>query len=1306
MARKQAAGAWGCPWRQRRVPGGRNGGTALIQSELPFRWRRKTGKVKKFDPGAKGRWTEGSGEGQSQGQDSEPESSFDYSWATETQGSLESGAESELEAEISEMRMEFLEDFFKFCRQQDFANKSLSQLAVLWMLVIFRTPGGFGAFAEKTLKNAASSQGTGESWRDVLPLPVPKQVQETVSKILVEQGFTFKKTGMTGNQVQGEYRRVGIDCLVFGLITSLNYMWGGLRENSRVHGGPWRAHHISAVDHLTECATYVIDSRDGVVGKGVPRTPQGSWENRVKDARISYHGELVMKAEELDYERVLPSLPPEGFGGVVDILEVCEGEVKRLLEDPGLCVLPESELPQLIPRPRVRVKQGDWEKLAKALYERGILVPTSEIISLRGEPVKNGLFGVEKGNKFLEDGRTSQRLIMDLRGSNAIMKIIEGDIKTLSGASAFTSVVLEDNKVITLSGDDLVSSFYLFKLPPKWHPFLAFEKEVSWRSLGVDREGSTYLASSVLPMGFCSSVGIMQHIHRRLALWQPREGAGLAKALELRKDRPWPSLGEACPVWALYLDDSTILREVEVKVAASLQGRPQKEQERMRLAYQFWGIPYNAKKAIEEAEVAERLGAFLDGGRGRVGVTVQRLLDNMSLGLWLLQQGQISRKALQVFMGKEVHTLQFRRPLFSTYDHLWKLITGPSDFPWLDEKAISEICTALSLMPLRFTDWRARLDPYVMASDASERGGGFVMARRLTDKGVEALRKAESGENQFRSGVLVIDMFAGIGGLLRSLERQGLKWEHHVVIESDKGCRRCIRRTWPGGSEYTDITKMTKEDFVRELNKVDNLTLVIAGGGSPCQGLSKLSSERSHFRDERSGLFFTMADHLDTISNLCKEREVKFLGLLENVVMDEEDRNDISFRLGWKPNLAESGEVSSVRRPRLYWLNRDVPQTPWLTVDSQEVVSKITLSGPVEPDELWMPEGYTWRNPDRRRRFPTFTRPIRRWQPPPDPAGLKGCPKVAQDRWKRDDYRFPPYTYRDENLLQDAEGNRQKVPAESRELLMGFKRHHTLKLDRVLFKDSHWHQSEDIRQAALGNSFHTTTVALILGAVLEKMGFLKVSLSPDQLVNQLVVEDYEENYPTASEKGDASEDDTVQPSERANEDDLLNQLTVNQLDLDEAELHKNLMTRMVHVFLRQVEMRGSDIRLDTGDLFRADAYPRCAIDPLKWEWRHCRAFRWKRVEHINLLELRAALHAIQWRCRRAAYCDFRTMILIDNQAILAVMAKGRSSSKKVNNLLRRLAALCCSLNIYVLVCWVDTVDNPADEASRLFDDDR
>lgn len=180
------------------------------------------------------------------------------------------------------MKQELMNDFFKFCRDMDFDNKSLSQLAVLWMLVLFKAPQNLGEFAARTLSNAASSQGTGESWRDVLPLPVPAGVYDTVTKVVENNGFSFKKTGLTGNQVQSEYRRVGIDCLVFGIVTSLNYLWGGMRRGGRVHSGPWRGHHHNALNHITEAASYMIDSKDSGSGKGVPRTPIGSWRTRFK----------------------------------------------------------------------------------------------------------------------------------------------------------------------------------------------------------------------------------------------------------------------------------------------------------------------------------------------------------------------------------------------------------------------------------------------------------------------------------------------------------------------------------------------------------------------------------------------------------------------------------------------------------------------------------------------------------------------------------------------------------------------------------------------------------------------------------------------------------------------------------------------------------------------------------------------------------------------------------------------------------------------------------------------------------------
>eukprot|EP00435_Cladocopium_sp_Y103_P004834 s4939_g1.t1 len=644
-------------------------------------------------------------------------------------------------------------------------------------------------------------------------------MRSIIQRIVLDGGMKLKKAGMSGGAIKAAYRTTGIECLTFLMICGLNVLWGGLRRGTRLPRGPVRPEQQAAVDRLKDAAAYMVDGKDGKDKGGFPRTPTEGWDGKLKDARISYHGETIAKAEPLELDRVIASLPPEGYGGAVNILDVCEGEVLEKLRDPFRCVLPDEEMPLVIPTPRVQVKDGDWESLAKALYDRGILAPTDEVITVGDQKIFNGLFGVEKQGRDLADGRKAQRLIMDLRATNAILRVIGGDIKTLGGAAGFTTVSLQENQLITISGDDLVASFYLFKMP--WLPFLSFGRPISWRSLGVDKDGETHLASAVLPMGFSSSVGVMQHIHRRLALLDPRAGAGLSSKLEIRRDREFPECDEGAPAWALYLDDGTVLRKVSDQLDEELRNKPGPEQEALRKAYSFWGIPYNLKKAIEE--------------------------------------GQTSRKSLQVFGGKEVHCLQFRRPLFSVYDGLWGLIAGDSDTPYLTRQVCQEIMVSLCLAPLRFTDWRAEVDPQVMATDASESRGGFVMARRLTKLGEAAALAGSEASERRRNGVVIFDFFAGIGGLLRSLERAGLVWEHHVTVESDKRCRKCVRRTWPGGSEYTDITKLSKTEMAAELDKVENLKLVIGGGGSPCQGLSMLSSGRKHLADERSKLFYDLS---------------------------------------------------------------------------------------------------------------------------------------------------------------------------------------------------------------------------------------------------------------------------------------------------------------------------------------------------------------------------------------------------------------------------------------------------------------
>ena len=139
----------------------------------------------------------------------------------------------------------------------------------------------------------------------------------------------------------------------------------------------------------------------------------------------------------------------------------------------------------------------------------------------------NGSFGVVQPGKYLDDERPILRLIMDFRGTNAATRVLEGDVRSLTGAPALQAssgprswtrahVVLPAGKVVRMSAGDL-----------------------------VEREGETYIGAAVLPMRWASAVGVLQHAHRRLALRSPLQGGGgLLGKCEIRRDSVFPNLEE------------------------------------------------------------------------------------------------------------------------------------------------------------------------------------------------------------------------------------------------------------------------------------------------------------------------------------------------------------------------------------------------------------------------------------------------------------------------------------------------------------------------------------------------------------------------------------------------------------------------------------------------------------------------------------------------------------------------------------------------------------------------------------------
>ena len=411
------------------------------------------------------------------------------------------------------------------------------------------------------------------------------------------------------------------------------------------------------------------------------------------------------------------------------------------------------------------------------------------------------------------------------------------------------------------------------------------------------------------------------------------------------------------------------------------------------------------------ARQAEKLGAIIDGDEGMLKGSTKRALESLSLGTWILGQERVARKALQVFCGKEVHTMQFRRPVFGVFDYIWKSIGDGKDYVELGPKVVEEILMAGCLQAMRFTDLRAQLDPIVTASDACESGGGMVYSHKLTYEGLLEAVALEEGEAELpaermkiddEQHILVIDFFAGIGGLSQALHLAGIKVDHTLVVEQDPDCRRLHRARWPGCEFVNDITKLTKKDVEKAMRRVPNLTGVISGGGSPCQGLSKLSSERQHLEDPRSALFFTLAKALDWVHELAKELKIWEIKFVENVVGDEGDIQTMNETLGRRPVLVCAGGISRVRRPRLYWCDVELQGHP-----SYEWREHSTY------DESIPNKGWSWPGgeKDERIRLPTFTRAIPRRKAPPAPAGIESCSAQTLELWKADQMKFLPYTY-------------------------------------------------------------------------------------------------------------------------------------------------------------------------------------------------------------------------------------------------------------------------------------------------------
>ena len=102
---------------------------------------------------------------------------------------------------------------------------------------------------------------------------------------------------------------------------------------------------------------------------------------------------------------------------------------------------------------------------------------------------------------------------------------------------------------------------------------------------------------------------------------------------------------------------------------------------------------------------------------------------------------------LQINAGKSVHVLQFRRCLFSVLQEVFQGIAQNPEVVRANTPLYDEMLVLESLLPMVVSDLKAKIDPVVTASDASETGGGACFASRLSQLGVDELEELMNEEN-------------------------------------------------------------------------------------------------------------------------------------------------------------------------------------------------------------------------------------------------------------------------------------------------------------------------------------------------------------------------------------------------------------------------------------------------------------------------------------------------------------------------------------------------------------------------------
>ena len=512
------------------------------------------------------------------------------------------------------------------------------------------------------------------------------------------------------------------------MVNALNFL-----ARAQAHGG-WtnlefpkeltRAQKLT-VEHLCRALRYVEAS--GLKCEAFEEAAQ-----KLAAARFDYQGEPVMPMEDIVAERVIAAWPKVGQAAVQEAVEFLPEPLRRKLCDPESCLKPAQDWPVKPPHSKVRASDEEWAKVVRAAYERGLMVAVEQDEVFKdkdGHPVLNGAGAVKKEKKVDGVVHRVQRFISNLIPANFYQERIDGDDKLLPYLGQLTLLEQEEEEVWLIDSEDFTSCFNLFRLPQCWHKYMAFGKAVDASLLGGEAGKIVYPAMAVLPMGWISSVAIIQSIVRTLVF----KVAEIPEASEVAKTKPLPEGGD---LTVIYLDSYDQLRKFNRSCAEVLEGVPSDRHERFLAACRELKLPLNEGKRLVATVHGALQGGELDGDLGRYGLALDKMLNILTLGSTLLAKEKWTEAEIRHFVGKATFGCCFRRPLFAVFESLFTEIqdrAANQDRAAPRPESWDEVAMVMALTPLMYTNLRARIDQEVSITDASPSGGGAATAVEFWD---------------------------------------------------------------------------------------------------------------------------------------------------------------------------------------------------------------------------------------------------------------------------------------------------------------------------------------------------------------------------------------------------------------------------------------------------------------------------------------------------------------------------------------------------------------------------------------------